>query len=50
MENQISNYLLDLNIRALTAFSLILIAALLTYIAFFKKNVDRAGKLSNSRK
>lgn len=33
--------LVDLNLKAAIAFSLVLIAALLTYIAFFKDSVEK---------
>ena len=31
----------DLNVKIMIAFSLVLIAALLTYIAFFKESVEK---------
>lgn len=42
--------LVDINIRAAIAFGLALIAALLTYIAFFKKSVEKGRHKRSSNK
>jgi len=39
----------DLNVRAMIAFSLVLIAALLTYIAFFKDSVEKKRSSKTSK-
>lgn len=41
--------LADLNVKAMIAFSLVLIAALLTYIAFFKDSVEKKHSSKTSR-
>lgn len=39
----------DVNARAMIAFSLVLIVALLTYIAFFKDSVEKKRSSKTSR-
>ncbi len=39
----------DINIRALIAFSLVMITGLLTYIAFFKDSVEKTVASRSSR-
>ncbi len=39
----------DINIRALIAFSLVMIVCLLTYIAFFKDSVEKSPAAQRSR-
>lgn len=41
--------LADLNVRAAIAFSLVLIVALLTYIAFFKDSVEKKHSSKTSK-
>jgi len=41
--------LVDLNVRAMIAFALVLIVALLTYIAFYKDSVEKKHPSKTSK-